>query len=290
MEDNVTLLKKISDLFSKQEGLDDLLVMCEHWDGYKRENAVRRLGMLGNPIAIPKLIVRANDWVPQVRIAAKEAIVNLASPNNSEAFVLCLPDLYHLRKCGRDDHDSLIQAIESFLLLEANTRHLVGGLYNDNPFVARICMTLVIDNQILDVTKLAREGLQHPDIIVRAKASHLIRGLAEKDQKVMLDIAICDRFMPIRREAFQILLKSTASEELARTFLFDRHSSIREIAIRHLDRSGVDVKACYVESLTAEKPALIRLSIWGLGELKASDYLPVIKGHLNSKFPGIRKQ
>lgn len=53
MEDNINLVTKISTLFSKQEGLDDLLVMCDHWDGYKRENAVRRLDMLGNPIAIP---------------------------------------------------------------------------------------------------------------------------------------------------------------------------------------------------------------------------------------------
>jgi HEAT repeat protein len=67
MEENENLLKRLLKSFQKQEGLDDLILMAEHWNGFKRENAVRRLGMLGNPVAIPKLIVRVNDWVPQVR-------------------------------------------------------------------------------------------------------------------------------------------------------------------------------------------------------------------------------
>lgn len=57
MEENEGLLRKILKSFSRQEGLEELLVMSEHWNGYKRENALRRLGMLGNPLAIPKLLI-----------------------------------------------------------------------------------------------------------------------------------------------------------------------------------------------------------------------------------------
>ncbi len=67
MEENDGLLMRILKSFTKQEGLNDLLAMSRYWNDHKRENAVRRLGRLANPIAIPKLIVRANDWVPQVR-------------------------------------------------------------------------------------------------------------------------------------------------------------------------------------------------------------------------------
>jgi hypothetical protein len=56
MEEDKGLLKRILGSFSRQEELDDLLIMSEHRNGFKREQAVRRLGSLGNPAAIPKLI------------------------------------------------------------------------------------------------------------------------------------------------------------------------------------------------------------------------------------------
>ena len=48
-KENKNLLERLLRTFMvmKQEGLDDLLSMTEHWNGYERENAVRRLGMLG---------------------------------------------------------------------------------------------------------------------------------------------------------------------------------------------------------------------------------------------------
>ena len=51
-----------------------LIELCRHWSGYEREAAVRALAKRGNVAALPALLERANDWVPQVRAAAAEAI------------------------------------------------------------------------------------------------------------------------------------------------------------------------------------------------------------------------
>ena len=63
MDEKKNLLSKLGSALLAQPGLEDLLMLSSHSSGYKRENAVRRLGMLGNPVAIPYLIERANDWV-----------------------------------------------------------------------------------------------------------------------------------------------------------------------------------------------------------------------------------
>jgi len=110
MDERQNLLSKLGSAFLPQPALDDLVAMSSHASGFRRENAVRRLGMLGNSLAIPHLIVRANDWVPEVRSAAREALSNLPRTGNGEAFVASLPAIMHLQTCTRDDHSRLLRA------------------------------------------------------------------------------------------------------------------------------------------------------------------------------------
>ena len=291
MMEKSKLLKSIGNLFSKEEGLDELLKMSEHWDGYKRESAVRRLGMLGNPIAIPNLILRVNDWVPQVRIAALKAMKMLAVPENSAAFVMSLPSLYHLDKCTRSSHAELIEFIEKYLILDINKKHLIQGLESGNSMVARACISLIIKNNLLDISPIVIAGLSHRDFIVRAKASSLIRKLKPSDQQVALELAIKDRFMPIRREAFQIHIKAGASSEFIEPFLFDLHSSIREIAIKHLLDRDVDVASIYINSLVAASLASrLKIAIWGVAELSEVVAISRVEELLASPYASVRKQ
>lgn len=285
------MLSTESGNFFKEKYLDELLSMCEHRNGYRREKAVRRLGMLGNPLAIPKLIVRANDWVPQVRTAAREAILQFAIHNNAEVFVQCLPELYHLKKCGRYNHGGLIKSIETFLLLKENVTYLIHGINSNNSLVARMCVGLAVKKQQIWSLKLIKTCLKHSNVMVRAKASHLLRNLDGNEQNLALDIAIQDRFMPIRREAFQIILKRDGSNiTLAKKFLFDRHSSIREIAIIHLKQAEIDVKSIYRMSLDSKQPSVLSCAIWGLAELYSIDSISQLNQFLKNPFPSVRKQ
>ncbi len=77
MEPIEKLLKRSLNAILIRENLSDLIRLLEHPNGFKRENAIRRIGMLQDPIAIPNLLIRVNDWVPQVRDAAKEAILRI---------------------------------------------------------------------------------------------------------------------------------------------------------------------------------------------------------------------
>src|ERR1043165_1681443 len=126
-------------------GFVELLAMSSHGSGFKRENAVRRLGMIGNALALPYLIARANDWVPQVRAAARDALNKLLRAENAEAFVTALPELLHLQACLRDDHTALLQAVQDFLVREENVHHLLAGLQNPDVQVARVATRWLVE-------------------------------------------------------------------------------------------------------------------------------------------------
>ena len=161
----------LTKFFCKQPDLPELLSMCEHRNGYKREKAVKSLGNLGNPIAISKLIIRANDWVPQVRSAATDAILKLAVSDNAKVFVQHLSEFYHLKKCSRNNNNQLINSIESFLL--ENVEYVLQGIHNDNYLIARICVSLTIKNKLINLAKLMEKIITHPDITIRIKGVFL---------------------------------------------------------------------------------------------------------------------
>lgn len=284
------LIDQIARLFGKEEGLDDLLKMSEHWDGYKRENAVRRLGMLGNPIAIPYLIVRANDWVSEVRVASREAITKLMKPENVQAFILSLPSLYHLRKCGRDNHDELIQSIEKFVATVDKGSALKLEITNDDGFVARYAFLLALNTNLLSAEEAVGLGIKHNDLIVRYRASYLIRNLNQEDKMKAIETAIKDKFMPIRREALQLYLQSNPEKNYVANFLFDRHASVREITIRFLISTNYPVAQVLSESLNDSSAQNLKCAIWGLGYLNYKEVLPLIYELSKSKHPSVRKQ
>ncbi len=293
MEENENLLVRLLRSFQKQEGLDDLLLMAEHWNGFKRENAVRRLGMLGNPVAIPKLIIRVNDWVPQVREAAKEALLKLMTSKNAKAFVESLPDLYHLKTCGRDNHTQFIADVLEYLLKEENLECIRETAFSAEPKVARIAVRLCIDHSLIDRNDLVSKCLSNPDVVMRNIAADHLREFSGKTLDTLLKMAIKDPFMPIRREAFQIYLRndSEQGQVIANAFLFDRHISIREIAITYLLKNGVNVEDIYSSVVSDDDQTISRrkYSILGLGYLNAKEKTPSILQNLDNEFPSIRK-
>jgi HEAT repeat protein len=294
MEENKNLLNRLLRSYHKQEGLDDLLLMAEHWNGFKRENAVRRLGMLGNPIAIPKLVARVNDWVPQVREAAREALLKLMIPKNAKAFAECLPDLFHLKTCGRDNHTRFITEVLAYLLKDENAESIREVALSLESNVARIAVRLCFEHSLLDRDELVRKCLSHPDVLVRNIAARHLRDISGKTLDDLLKVAIKDPFMPIRREAFQIYLKNSPQQEgmaIANTFLFDRHISIRELAITHLLKKGADVRSIYTSVISSSFEFISRkkFSIFGLAYLGCKEEIPSISQHVFNRSPSIRK-
>jgi len=293
MDEMKNLLSKLGASLLGQPGLDDLLSLSSSTDGYKRENAVRRLGMLGNPLAIPYLIVRANDWVPQVRAAAYDALTRLLKTGNGEAFVATLPQILHLESCKRDDHSKLLKSVQEFLLREENRAALLKGLESRDNKLARIVVRLLIEHKLVPTTELVAKGLAHSDVLVRATVVDLLRDLEGDDFVSLIQRAIRDPYMPVRREAFQQLLRSSRHQGLvaARELLFDKSASIREIAIRRLLAEGEPVEQVYADLLpvSRDRPAIVRCVLWAWGLMNSQARIEEVKQFLDSSFPAARR-
>lgn len=293
MDEKQNLLSKLGSAITSLPGLDDLLAMSSHASGFKRENAVRRLGRLGNPVAIPYLVERANDWVPQVRAAARDALSNLLRTGNGAAFVASLPAIMHLQSCTRDDHSELLQAVQEFLLHEENVQHLVAGLHSQDAQVARLAIRLLVERQRMPATDLISIGLSHKDVVVRSTVIDLLKALEAEDFTVAVAKAMHDPYMPVRREAFQQLLARDVEAGLraARHMLFDGSASIREIAVHRLLAAGAPVEQMYANALTddSDRVAVVICVLWSWAFLHSQACGEQVLRLLDARFPAVRR-
>jgi HEAT repeat protein len=293
MNEKNSLLTRLRSALVSHPGVEDLVALSSSRDGFKRENAVRRLGMLGDPTAIPHLIVRANDWVPQVRAAAYDALMRLLNAGNGEAFVACLPELLHLQDCKRSDHSELLQAIQGFLAREENKHLLIVGMQHSDARVARLATQLLVRQKLLSPTEIITRGLTHADVIVRSIVVDLLRAVEAQDFAEAAARALTDSYMPVRREAFQQLLRRDPQKGLsvARAFLFDPSGSIREIAIHHLTTAGEPVEDMYARALTGhrDRVATVKCVLWGWALLNSQARIEQVTRLLDAPFPGVRR-
>jgi len=284
---SVTPANRKVDISPEDYSLQELVRLSKHSYGFKREKAVVWLGNSGQSSVIPTILLRCNDWVEQVRTAAKEALLKLAVSNNAKAYIEILPDLYHLQHCGRENHQSFIKAIEKFLILDKNKHYLIEGIKSENLKLSKLCFSLVLDNSLLDAEEILSFGQENENVSIRLKCFDLISKLDGKSRDKALSIAVKDKYMPVRRGALNYLIQDGFTDELLKPYLFDKHSSIREIAIKNLQY--LDLKNIYVEELKSNLVFRVCCSIWGLGALRDLESLSKIESLLTSPFPSIRR-
>jgi HEAT repeat protein len=279
----------------RQENIDELLKSANSWNGFERERAVKQLGVIGDISALPLFIKRANDWVPQVRTAAYKALESLLVERNASVFIEMLPNIYHLENCQRDEHRNLIEAIELFLLRTENQTKLIDGCTNLNPLVARRCLKLSIEHQLLHPHQIVLRCIKNPDVVVRSFAANLCKLLTDNELQEFIEFGLKDPFMPVRREIFLLYLSRfpNNSVSLLENFAFDRHSSVREIAVKQLVDIRANVRNLYLQELSKNKgkPSRLRSALLGLSEINATDTLTIntISKYYLSSSPSLRK-
>jgi hypothetical protein len=93
--------------------------------GWVREAAVRELGDSPRPEAIRVLLVRANDWVPQVRAAAAAALTRHLRDDFLPAWAAAIDAVDALRSARRVDRAALLAPIDAFLAAPERLERLV---------------------------------------------------------------------------------------------------------------------------------------------------------------------
>lgn len=247
--------KQSSDLGRDIE--DTLENRLSHWNGYIREKAI-----LGIESALRRddlikvfniLLTRANDWVPEVRAAALKKIDELIKFIPPSTIIEILPKVYHLQKCSRANHESLISMVEDNLL-KAPTTILLDEINNNDKIISRACFSIIIKKKLLPVLSIIETGINSSDIIIKLKASDLLKNLTREQFDDLYPKLYKIKCMSVRREIIRVCAQfdSEVSPRIMQGLL-DQSKSVAFTAIYYARKLGFDLHGFYLDVLNNYK-------------------------------------
>ena len=245
-----------------------LCLATMHANGRVRDAAVRELASVHDGSELSFLILRLNDWVPQIRESARKAVGERVHVKNAHHFLHCLPLVLRVAITTRSAHVWLIDAI-SLMLNEAESV-LHQGLRSLDREVRRACLRFALAGGSANAALELALADSDPWSRLWA-AKQLLSGANDEFTASMFARLYSDPFRPVRYEALRALLASNArgAREAATKALLDRHSSIRALAMHYLHGS-LKVKGFYRAAIASEKGAKLAAAILGFAETGSS--------------------
>lgn len=273
--------------FSRDNALGVLCLATMHTNGRVRGAAVGVLASVHDGSELPFLILRLNDWVPQIRESARRAVGDRVHVKNARHFLHCLPLVLRVAKTTRSAHAWLIDAI-SLMLNEADSV-LHQGLRSTDREVRRACLRFALAGGSANAA--IEFALADSDPWSRLwAAKQLLTGASGEFAASMFARLYSDSFRPVRHEALTALLASDGRGacEAATAALLDRHSSIRALAMHHLHRS-MNITDFYRAAIASETGAKLAAAILGFAETASSADVAELIPFLGADKPQIRR-
>lgn len=213
-------------------------------DGYAREEAIRRLGALGHRRAVPFLMLRLGDWVPQVRDAARSELERLLPLGIESELIRCHALIDRLLGIQRSDLTATHAWLTGVLRGEPGLVGLRSGLGSQDMRERRYCLRLLAGVAGCD-QEVVRAALGDPDPGIRAwLAGRVISGRVGADRKV-LRVLLSDAASVVSTKMIRALGEQEIEEhadlllELACSDARPVRESAR-FALRSIGRAGID--------------------------------------------------
>ena len=279
----------------KCDSVEELARMGANYSGYVREAVVKRCVELRDPAVLPVVAARLNDWVEQVRDAARLAMVSLTPSMPASAQLQVLPTILDLARMSRTDHSQWQAHYEALLLQTMSPEDFVEGLDSCDHRVARASFTMLARYNLIARERLAALGFaKNADIVLALQALACLEQLPEELRKPLYKIAIRSRFGAIRASALRFELAEGAEEEgtaNAKCALFDQHWSVRAAAVTFLRASGFDLQAFYRAVLLnpVSSTAELKIGLSALASLNVASDLVLVKGFIEARTPALRR-
>ena len=247
-------------------------------NGFIRERAVRK--MKGYAGALPFAILRQNDWVSRVRVAAVDTVDYRLAHLAAGELIAALPFVDQLSRGGRTQNaNATVSRIHSSLGAEENEKDLARGLGDASVRIRRICITALFRSEHprygLAIAQLKRET----DPFLRASIFRKLLS-AGQDFSSIAGSFLTDRYPPNRVLAFRSICAADPANALglAGELLLDKNAAVRACARAVLDGTvpGFDYRAHYKAHMdNCAAPAILGLGETGIAEdsAKIEEYL-----------------
>ena len=230
------------------EKLLEALHACRSWSGYERERAVRALGDVTCAEALQAILVRLNDWVPQVRQAAQAAYQRYLDERRVADLLVNLDGYLALQGKTRNDFADLIRQTDD-LLAQPLYRHRLLPLFRRSyGRAARYLFRRLCVHGIS--VPLVEEALRHREPSVRTTALDVLGGLhVQTAAAIAADVARHGRPASLRSAALRFALSRMsdpdAKRALCRDLLLDPSAGPRSAASWYARQLGEDVDNWY---------------------------------------------
>jgi hypothetical protein len=123
---------------------DDLVSDTQSRNGFTRERAVVELARRMNADALPIFLERLNDWVPEVRGAARGAIASFISEQYLGTWIASIEEVIALSRGKRANHVELLLRIKNLLA----TMETVAALRHAYPLAAPEIKRYIFDLEL----------------------------------------------------------------------------------------------------------------------------------------------
>ncbi len=272
------------------DAAQDIAPFARHYNGHVREAALVRCVALNQPALLPIVASRLNDWVHQVRDAARAGIMAMAPACAPADLLGILPAVQHLRDARRTDHADWVAGFEAMLAARLTASDIAAGIASPEIAVSRAAFQLarncrLVDHHDLIALAIDRRG----DIVLAQAARALIEAAPLSERKTWYATLANSHFLLLRVASLRARLEepSDAARALAFATLGDRAASMRDVAERHLRSRDVDLRNWY-RGLLLDAATPARMVCIALGALRHQDDIALVATFTREPVPAVR--
>jgi HEAT repeat protein len=284
-------------LLAGNKSLQDWILLSESSNGFVREVAVRTLSLSKNPDALPALIDRLNDWVPQVRDLATSGVQHYLRAEQAQALLSALDHFIALANKGRNDHSETLAAVHIALSQAQACPATLEAFKSQTSKPARFLFALLLEAGCVDQVALIELGIDHHEISVQRLALQATRGLPKELAQGLLRKGLEKRSTGLRLAALRAWLTVVDTNELVHpelaSALFDSSASLRYLARWAAPAWQFDCNQVLLQRLEKKPPSTSRewIGLIGLArELKQQCASSMLQSALTHPSPRVRAQ
>lgn len=244
-------------------------------DGRAREQAVRLLAESGSLAALPVLGLRAADWVPQVREAAREAIRRQLSDDvDGAALTAVAPMALHL---ARRSHGRWLAEQTTERLADPSYERVANRLLTSpNLGLRRAAYQALSNSEALGLERAVHSALHDRDIVIRGRCAEYAARLAVDAASSPLMRQLLASTTPLVRAVALGALNKLGERDTIEAMLADRSALVRGTARFYLKPHGVDFAGMYRQLLGSGPDTVTPGAVAGLAEVGGAEDTGVI--------------
>ncbi|MEO2206635.1 HEAT repeat domain-containing protein [Paenibacillus pabuli] len=247
-----------------------LSMLTMHWSGYIREAAVRRMIREDESYSFAYLLLRLNDWVPEIRLLARAALELKLKPEHAKLWMENIMLVERLRICGRDNFESFIESVHH-LLRQKECRFVIHtARVSPVASIRQFAFRISLEAEGTDAGMIMEQALRDEEPSIRRWAAQRVDRMlsGQKLREALLHMQL-DSVPSIRREGLAVL--ATMYPDDAKAIIIDRlldsDLSVRDTARRYAKPwMKVSYAEWYLDVIWSEDQDHLAAAISGLGE------------------------